>query len=296
MFLTLVITLRRRRAIPLDLFFAYWVNAHASQIASRLPGIHDLWLHELSYEEGLVWPRVPGVAWELAEEDRFEGIPEPAFLGEEGVGEFLSANAPLMDDEPNVFEETIAYSSLGENSKTLVDRTDDPRGEAGVLKFMLFLQARPGVDSDEFREFVAGTFAPALASSEHVLKLRRHLFEPYTDDYGGMDARGLSHAKAPEKQYQASVEVSFANALELDKLVRSETWRELASALPASLSGCHAFRVPVTHRLRRDGELTLDGLRTPLVADLIRRVGAASQLQPGVVDLVLGRNREAAVV
>jgi hypothetical protein len=289
MFLTLIITLRRRRAIPLDLFFAYWVNAHAAQIAARLPGIHDLWLHELSYEDGLIWPRVAGVGWELAEEDRFEGIPEPCFVNEEGVGEFLSANAPLMDDEPNVFEETIAYSSLGENSQTLVDRTDDARGEAGVSKFMLFLQARAGVDSDAFREFVAGTFAPGLAASEHALKVRRHLFEPYTDDYGGMDARGLSHAKAPEKQYQASVEVTFANLLELGKLSRSETWTELAAALPDYVSGCHAFGVSVTHRLRRDGELTLDGQRTPMIAALIRRVGAASQLEPETVDLVLGR-------
>jgi hypothetical protein len=293
MFLTLIITLRRRRAVPLDLFFAYWVNAHAAQIAARLPGIHDLWLHELSYEDGLIWPRVAGVGWELAEEDRFEGIPEPCFVSEEGVGEFLSANAPLMDDEPNVFEETIAYSSLGDNSQTLVDRTDDARGEAGVRKFMLFLRTRTGVDPDAFREFVAGTFATALAGSEHVLKVRRHLFEPYTDDYGGMDARGLSHSKAPEKQYQASVEVSFANALELGKLARSDTWAELAAALPDYLDACHAFGVSVTHRLRRNGELTLDGQRTPMIADLIREVGAATQLEPETVDLVLGRQAAA---
>jgi hypothetical protein len=292
MFLTLVITLRRRRAIPLDLFYAYWVNAHAAQIAARLPGIHDLWLHEISYEDGLIWPRAAGVGWELAEEHRFEGIPEPAFLNEEGVGEFLGANAPLMDDEANVFEETIAYSSLGDNSSTLVDRTD-ARGDVGLLKFMLFLQTRTGVSADGFREFIGGTFAPALASSEYVLKVRRHLFEPYTDDYGGMDARGLSHAKAPDKQYQAMVEISFANALELGKLTRSDTWTKLAAALPEHVSDCHAFGVSVTHRLRRDGDLTLDGLRTPMVADLIRRVGAATQLEPGVVDLVLGRNREA---
>jgi len=293
MFLTLIITLRRRRAIPLDLFFAYWVNAHAAQIAARLPGIHDLWLHELSYEDGLIWPRVAGVDWELAEEDRFEGIPEPCFVREEGVGEFLAANAPLMDDEPNVFEETVAYSSLGESSETLVDRTDDARGEAGVRKFMLFLQARAGVDTDAFRGFISDTYAPGLAGSEHVLKVRRHLFEPYTDDYGGMDARGLSHSKAPEKQYQASVEVSFASALELGRLARSDVWADLAAALPDYVGGCHAIGVSVTHRLRRDGELTLDGQRTPMVADLIRQVGAATQLEPETVDLVLGRQAAA---
>jgi hypothetical protein len=293
MFLTMIITLRRRRAIPLDLFFAYWVNAHAAQIASRLPGIHDLWLHELSYESGLLWPRVGGIGFELPEQDRFEGIPEPAFASEEGVGQFLGAMAPLMDDEANIFEETIAYQSLGGNSKTYVDRTDDARGSAGLLRFMLFLQAREGVAGEAFREFMSETFAPHLASSDCVLKLRQHLFEPYTDDYGGMDARGLSHAKAPDKQYQAMCEISFANALELGKLTRSDTWRQLAAGLPQYASGCHAFGVGATHRLRRDGELTLDGLRTPMVADLIRRVGAVSQLEPAVTDLVLGRAREA---
>jgi hypothetical protein len=292
MFLTMIITLRRRRAIPLDLFFAYWVNAHAAQIASRLPGIHDLWLHELSYESGLIWPQVAGVGFEVPEEDRFEGIPEPAFASQEGVGQFLGAMAPLMDDEANIFEETIAYQSHGPNSRTFLDRTD-ARGDAGLLKFMLFLQARDGVASDAFRDFMTEAFAPRLAASAQVLKLRQHLFEPYTDDYGGMDARGLSHAKPPEKQYQAMCEIAFANGLELGKLVRSDAWAQLAADLPQSVSGCHAFGVDVTHRLRRDGELTLDGLRTPMVADLIRRVGAASQLEPAVTDLVLGRAREA---
>lgn len=293
MFLTLVITLRRRRAIPLDLFYAYWVNAHAAQIASRLPGIHDLWLHELSWDAGLLWPRVAGVGWDLAEQDRFEGIPEPCFLDEEGVGEFLGANAPLMNDEPNVFEETIAYSSLGESSQTLVDATDDPRGSRGLTRYMLFLQAHDRDDTAGFREFVADRLAPELAASPYVLKLRRHLFEPYTDDYGGMDARGLSHSKEPSKQYQAAIEIAFADPLELGRLARSDVWGELSADLPTHVRGCHAFGIPVTHRLRRDGELTLDGLRTPMVADLIRGVGAATQLDPQVVGLQLGRQAAA---
>src|SRR5437016_8882771 len=64
-------------------------RSHAAQIAARLPGIHDLWLHELSYDDGLSWPRVTGVGWELAEEDRFEGIPEPC-RSEEHTSELQS--------------------------------------------------------------------------------------------------------------------------------------------------------------------------------------------------------------
>jgi hypothetical protein len=285
MFLTMIIPLRRRRAIPLDVFFEYWVNAHAAQIAARLPGIHDLWLHELSYDAGQLWPRTPGVDFELAEEDRFEGIPEPAFVDEAGVQAFLAAAAPLMDDEPNIFEETVAYQSLGENSKTFVDRTE-PRpcgGDRGIVKFLVFLQARDSAEA--FREYVSQELAPRLAASEHVLKYRLHLFEPYHDDYGGMDARGLSHAKAPEKQYQGMYEIAFRDGIAFGEFTRSDAWTGSRERQAEHIRGAHAFGVDVTHRLRRDGELTLAGLRTPMIADLIERVGAASQLEPAVVDL-----------
>jgi hypothetical protein len=285
MFLTMIIPLRRRRAIPLDLFFEYWVNAHAAQIAARLPGIYNLWLHELSYDAGQLWPRVPGIDAQLAEEDRFEGIPEPTFLDEAGLQAFLGAMAPLMDDEPNIFEETVAYQSLGESSKTLLDRTEPngAGGDRGIVKFLVFMQARDSVDA--FREFAAEELGPRFAASEHVLKLRLHLFEPYHDDYGGMDARGLSHAKTPEKQYQGMYEIAFRNGLGFGAFARSDVWKSLHDRQAEMLRGAHAFGVPVTHRLRRDGELTLAGLRTPMIADLIERVGAASQLEPAVVDL-----------
>ncbi|HEU0247371.1 MAG TPA: hypothetical protein VFR38_09840 [Gaiellaceae bacterium] len=288
MFLTMIITLRRRPAIPPDLFFEYWVNAHAGQIASRLPGIHNLRLHELSYDLGLLWPRVPGVAVELDEKDRFDGIPEPAFESEEGLQQFLAAMAPLMDDEANIFEETIAYRSFGDNSRTFVDRTD-ANGGSGLLRFLLFLQARDGVPVDAFRGYLADELVPGLAGSEQVLMARLHLFEPYTDDYGGLDVRGLSHAKPSEKQYQAMCELAFRDGLALGVFARSVDWTGTLERQAEHIRACHPFGVPVVHTLRRDGELTLAGLRTPLIADLIERVGAASQLEPAVVDLVLGR-------
>ncbi len=288
-FLTMIITLRRRPAIAPELFFDYWVNAHAGQIASRLPGIYNLRLHELSYEAGLLWPRVPGIEFELPEEDRFDGIPEPAFATEEGLQQFLAAMSPLMEDEANIFEETIAYQSFGENSKTFVDRTDPAGDGRGLLRFLLFLQAREGVSVEAFRQYLVDELAPGLAAAEQPRMVRLHLLEPYTDDYGGLDARGLSHAKPPEKQYQAVCEVAFRDGLELGAFARSSAWTETLDRQAKHVRACHAFGVPVLHTLRREGELTLAGLRTPMIADLIARVGAASQLERAVVDLVLGR-------
>lgn len=289
MFLTMVITLKRRLAIDPELFYDYWVNAHAGQIASRLPGIHNLRLHELSYDAGRLWPHVAGVGHELPEEDRFDGVPEPVFRDQEGLQQFLGAMAPLMEDEANIFSETIAYQSFGESSRTLVDRTDPVDSDRGLLRFMLFLQARDGVSVDAFRAFLTSELAPAFAAADEALFVRLHLFEPYTDDYGGLDARGLSHAKPPEKQYQATCEIAFRDGLGLGSFTRSAAWTGTLERQAEHIRACHAFGVPVVHTLRRDGELTLAGLRTPMIARLITRVGAASQLEPAVADLVLGR-------
>ena len=289
MFLTMVITLRRRLAIEPGLFYAYWVNAHAGQIASRIPGIYNLRLHELSYDAGRLWPHVPGVGFELPEEDRFDGIPEPVFRDEQGLQQFLGAMAPLMDDEANIFEETIAYQSFGENSTTFADRTDPVDSDRDLLRFMLFLQARDGVPVDVFRRFLTDELAPSFAAADEARFVRLHLLEPYTDDYGGLDARGLSHSKPPEKQYQAVCEIAFRDGLGFGRFARSAAWTGTRERQAEHLRACHAFGVPVVHTLRRDGELTLAGLRTPMIADLIASVGAASQLEPAVTDLVLGR-------
>jgi hypothetical protein len=64
--LTFMHTLRRRRAIPPDLFNAYWRDTHC-QISARLPGQHSLCTHVLDYERGRAWPEVAGIERELAD-------------------------------------------------------------------------------------------------------------------------------------------------------------------------------------------------------------------------------------
>ena len=85
-----------------------------------------MWIHFLDDEAGRAWPETPGIGRHLPEEDRFEGVPEPVFLTEENVGRFGAAMTPLMNDEVNIFEETIGYQALGANSRTLVDHLPDP--------------------------------------------------------------------------------------------------------------------------------------------------------------------------
>ena len=288
-FLTMVITLRRLRSVPPDLFYEYWRDAHV-QIACRLPGIHSLWINFLDYDGGAQWPRVEGIEHELAEEDRFDGVPEPTFLTEADLARFGAAMAPLMDDEINIFEEQIGYSAVGDNSRTIVDRLPDPapNGDEEVLRLWVWLQQADGVSDEEFREFVGERFAPTLASADEVLKLRLHLLEPYVNDEVFLTGQGVSHHKAPEKQYQACFEIVFDDALGLRTFSESEAWLGTVASQQRFLRAQHAFQVTRRYCMRYNGRITLAGLRTAAVADQIRRVGAQNQVRADVISLLGG--------
>jgi hypothetical protein len=286
-FLTILFSLRRRRSVPEDLFYAYWRDVHC-QISARLPGMHQLWIHFLDYEHGRAWPQVPGIARELDEADRFEGVPEPVFLTEEDVNRFGAAMSPLMNDELNIFEETIGYQALGANSRTVLDRLPDPAPDLpeNALRFLIFIKQAEGVDSEGFRLFMTDRLAPAWAGAPELLKLRMHLFEPYMNEDLLMDAQELSHYKAPKKQYQACLEVVFADALAVRRFAASPAW--LADEQRAHIREQHAFEVVRRYTMRYGGQMTVTGLRGAAEAELIHRVGAINQLAPDVVDLLGG--------
>ena len=288
-FMTMVITLRRLRSVPPQLFFEYWRDAHV-QIACRLPGIHSLWINWLDYEGGALWPRIEGIGHHLPEEDRFEGIPEPTFLTEEDLGRFGAAMKPLMDDEVNIFEEQIGYASMGQNSRTLVDRLPDPapNGDEDVLRLMVFVKQAEGVETDAFRSFISELLAPQLAEAEEVLKLRQHLFEPYVNEEVFLAGRNVSHFKGPEKQYQGCFEIVFADALALQRFGRSEAWLSTVEEQQANIREQHSLRVIRRYCMRYNGRKTLAGLRTAAVADQIRQLGALNQLEPNAVELMGG--------
>ncbi len=289
-YLTLLYTLRRRRSIPPDLFYGYWRDTHC-QVSARLPGQHSPWIHFLDFERGGLWPAVPGIGRELAEADRFDGVPEPVYTGAEGVAQFAAAMKPLEDDEVNIFEETIGYRALGANSRTFVDRLAEPAPvlDQGVLRFLVFCKQSATVDGEMFRAFIREELAPRWAESDEVLKLRLHLLEPYATEGLLMESGGVNHAKEPDKQYQACFEIVFADAVAMRRFATSTAW--LAAGQRAHLREQHAFLVTRHYCMRHLGELTLTGRRTAAVAEQILRVGAVNQLTPQVSALIDGRSR-----
>jgi hypothetical protein len=278
-----------RPGVPVELFFEYWSGGH-TQISSRLPGIHQYFQHHLSYEEGKAWPGVEGVERHLAPEDMFHGDAEITFLDAEALKRFAAALDPLMHDEQNVFRKTISYQAIDGNARTYLDRLpeDSPNGDlAGVLKLMVYVQAGD-VGTDAFRRALQEEVAPALAGSAHVCKLRLRLPEHYDNDAVTLQAPNVSNHATDAEQYQGAIEIAFATPLELRRLAETEAWATAAAALGRVARAMHPFRVLRTFTVYNHGQITTAGLRTPAVAEQIRRLGAINQVGAQVLDLVMG--------
>lgn len=283
-----------RGGVPLDLFYEYWSGGH-TQISSRLPGIHQYFQHHLSYEDGRVWPSVDGVERHLPPTEMFYGDAEITFLSAEQLERFVAALTPLMQDEQNVFAKTISYQARGANARTYVDRIpdDSPNGTLrGVLKLMVYLKALQDVPAEDFRRAMQEEVVPALAASPHVAKLRLRLVEKYENEKVTLLAPNVSNYAPPEEQYQGALEIAFASPLELRRFAEGEAWRLGTGTLGRILRAMHAFRVLRMFTVYNHGQITTAGLRTPQVAEQIRRLGAINQLGSDVLELFMGRHTQ----
>ena len=283
-FLTLVMPLQARAGMSTDDFYEYWLNAHVT-LPARFPGISTIWLHAVSFDDA-IWPRLPGVSHRPPPEDEFQGVPEATFVTLEGLAEFQAASKVQMDDGINFLQEMIAYRSIADATQTVSDRTGVPApdGHDGLVRHLLFLRRREGVGTEEFRSFVADTLAPAWAGSAEVVKLRRHLFEEVEVT---LDHPGVRMSRPLDRQYQAAVEVAVSDSAALDRFAASLAWSQVAAAVGTHCAAVHAVRVNRCITTKYQGAITLAGVRGVAVADVIRRLGASSQLDDEVSALFL---------
>ena len=288
--LTLVMPLQARAGMTNHDFYEYWLNAHVT-LPARFPGISSIFLHCVSFEgededEDATWPRLPGVSHRPPPEDEFQGVPEATFVTMEGLAEFQAASKVQMDDGINFLQEMIAYRSIADATATVSDQTEikAPDGHDGLVRHLLFLRRREGVTTEAFRSFVADTLAPALAASSDVLKVRRHLFEEVEVT---LDHPGVRMSRPLNRQYQAALEVVNADQAALDHFKKSRAWAQLEAPIQAHCEAVHAARVSRCITTKYQGTITLAGVRGVAVADVIRRLGADSQLDDDVSALFL---------
>ena len=282
--LTLVMPLQARAGMSTHDFYEYWLNAHVT-LPARFPGISSIWLHAVSFDDA-IWPRLPGVSHRPPPEDEFQGVPEATFVTLEDLAEFQAASKVQMDDGINFLQEMIAYRSIADATRTASDRTGVPApdGHDGLVRHLLFLRRREGVTAAEFRSFVADTLAPVWAGSAEVVKLRRHLFEEVEVT---LDHPGVRMSRPLHRQYQAALEVVVPDSGRLDRFAASPAWSQVAAAVGEHCAAVHAVRVNRCITTKYQGAITLAGVRGVAVADVIRRLGASSQLDDEVSALFL---------
>ncbi len=280
--LTLVLPLRKKESIDLADFYDYWLDAHVT-MPPRYPGIDCIWLHRVSWETSL-WPQVSGVSSRPEPEDEFHGVPEATFTSFDGLAAFQGASGLQMDDGINFLGEQIAYRSLS-NSRTLVDLTDPaPYGGDDLVRHLLFIRRRPTVDVDAFRAFITERLAPAWAQAPEVLKVRTHLLEEVELT---LDHPGVRMFKPLELQYQAMVEVVVADTGSLQRFSESPEWTATAAELAEACEAVHAARDEQCITTKFHGQITLEGVRGISAGSAIRRLDAANQWQPALVDMFL---------
>ena len=123
------------------------------------------------------------------------------------------------------------------------------------------------------------------------MKLRLHLPEEHDNTNppnAHATSQSVSHYKAPEKQYQAVMEVVFCDRLEMSCTFAAPEYTATIAEQPKFIRQIHAYTVN-TYTLISGGELTLAGVRGYHQAEVITRIGAANQLEDDVVDIMTSK-------
>ena len=279
--LAFYVLLWKRKGIDRELFYNYWKNVHGP-LCARLPGQYQYWQLHLDHNEGGIFPKIPGIESICLDPAQFDGIAELTFETETARQSFFDSSEILMADEHNLFSKAIGYNTAVGNSKTYLDRlpVGDPNGRVDALKFHIMLQKASNVSLTEFRQYISEGWARAIAKSELVLKLRLHLFEEV--DNSRPDASGVSHYEPLEQQYQAAVEIAFADALEMERFFASDEYATATGDMANYVKGFYSFPERSTYTFVYDGKMTLAGKCSSQVADLILQAGATNQLKEDV--------------
>ncbi|VEP13022.1 Ethyl tert-butyl ether degradation EthD [Hyella patelloides LEGE 07179] len=281
------VLLWKRRGIDRDLFYNYWKNVHGP-LCARLPSQYQYWQFHLDHNRGGIWPAIPGIEYICPDSAQFDGIAELTFETETARQSFFASSGILMADEHNLFSKAIGYNTAFGNSRTYVDRLPlgNPNGQIDGVKFHIPIQKANTVSLAEFRQYLSDNFAYAIAQSNLVLKLRLHLLEAV--DNSRPEAFGVSHSEPPEQQYQAAIEIAFANPLEMEQFFASSEYATATKDLAKYVKAFYPFPERSVYTFVYDGKMTLAGKHSSQVADLILQAGATNQLKEEIVSLMNG--------
>ncbi len=282
------VLLWKRKGLDLTLFDNYWRDVHGP-VCARLPGQFQYWQYHVNPNNGGITPQIAGIEYTTVDSDQFAGIAELTFKTPEDRVTWFQAAAVLMDDEHNIFSKAIGYNTSLGNSITFVDSLVNgaPNGAtlASLVRLFVMIKKNPAVSPTEFQAYFKDQFAPAIAKSSHLAKLRLNLFDEV--DGTRPPAAGVEHSEPADKSYHACLELAFENNLELESFFASPEYKATEAEQTKYISAIATFPTHFVNTFVYDSSMTLAGQRGSSVAQLITEIGAINQLKPDIVELML---------
>ena len=288
--LAVVGVLDRRDDIAPSLFYAYWRDVHGPLAARAVPHF-QYWQHHLGAPDATLLPDSisdRGIAVDVAEAEYIEGLAESSFVSAEAFSDMDAGPAAdqLMLDEQNIFKGVYILGSVEGNTRTLIDKEPNgaSQGRRDAYYMILLLAANETGDRAAFRSLVTDRVAAVLADMEQVIKVRYHLFEPYSNAW---DTPNVDNNRSQQQAYDAWVELGFTDR---DAAHGAMTLIGNDLARPELIHALHAYPVAEKYTLVYDGRPTLAGLRSHTVTRIIDAVGADNQRSLPVLRILHGED------
>jgi len=272
-----------RLDLPLEHGFRYWRDVHGP-VGARCPGLFQYSQRHLSPLVEGEWPAIAGVETSCPGPEQPNGLCELLFRSPED--ERIFEESPFVADyiaadERNHLLRNVTYLTGEDGCRTLLDGSGrpQPQGAMPTPAWVVCLKRAEGVEAEAFGAYVRDQLAPAWAGAAAVVRVRWTLLEPY--DPSDWESDEVEHDWAPERQYQAWVEVVAEDRSALPQLAA-------VSGLAEHVRALHAFPIDEHYTMVHDGRPTLVGLRSWPVVQAIDASGAENQRSAALLEAVFG--------
>jgi hypothetical protein len=276
----------KKPELPLDWVRRYWRDVHSPAIARRA-GVYDYRHSQFDAVTPDLLSPIADVGYACDPLAQLMWLSDVRYENDEGLNAFGvspdgEVKAHLLGDIELIVDQSTTYRAVGENARTLIDKTGiaTPQGAPKSPTFGLFFRQRG--DEPSFRACVT-RMAEQWAGMAGVLRLRLNLFE--VPDMEAERKAGYPIKTHPvERQYQAWMELTLADISVGKALVSPDSGIDYA----AHIGEIHAYPVISHYVFNYGGRPTLVGLRGYSAYEAIQALDAANQRQPSLLTWMYG--------
>jgi hypothetical protein len=276
----------KRPELSIDVVRRYWRDVHSPAIARRA-GIWDYRHYQFDPVRTDVFASIEGIDYACPADAQLMWLSDVRYRDEAALVEFGQSpdgdtKAQLLADIDLIVDRSTTYKSVGDNARTLVDRTGiaEPQGPLPSPSFGVFFRQRS--DEVSFRDYLRA-LAAVWADTAGVQRVRLSLF-----DVPDMDAEkkaGYPVKTHPrEQQYQAWIDLVVKD----ESVARALLSGPNAAACGRHVRTIHAYPVRVIYTSVYAGRPTLVGLRGYPAWLAITELGAENQQRPALLEWMYG--------